>query len=65
MWQSLFSVRTLVVPMHEDVDSWLKFASLCRKSGRTRQSRRMLLQLLRYDPETITQPGGPGYGAGR
>lgn len=31
VWQSLFSVRQLVVPMHEDVDNWLKFASLCRK----------------------------------
>jgi hypothetical protein len=37
VWQSLFSVRSLVVPMHEDVDAWLKFASLCRKSGRPRQ----------------------------
>jgi FKBP12-rapamycin complex-associated protein len=39
VWQSLFSVRSLVVPMHEDVDAWLKFASLCRKSGRPRQVR--------------------------
>lgn len=37
VWQSLFSVRSLVVPMHEDVDAWLKFAGLCRKSGRQRQ----------------------------
>ena len=47
VWQSLFSIRQLVVPMHEDVDGWLKFASLCRKSGRVRQAHRMLLQLLR------------------
>ena len=40
-------MRQLVVPMHEDVDNWLKFSSLCRKSGRSRQSERMLLQLLR------------------
>lgn len=33
----MFSVRSLVVPMHEDVDAWLKFAGLCRKSGRQRQ----------------------------
>ncbi len=46
MWQSLFSIRQLVVPMNEDVDSWLKFASLCRKSGRVKQSHRMLLQML-------------------
>jgi hypothetical protein len=39
VWQSLFSVRSLVVPMHDDVDAWLKFAGLCRKSGRQRQVR--------------------------
>ena len=48
MWLDLFSVRQLVVPMHEDVDNWLKFSSLCRKSGRVKQSERMLLQLLRW-----------------
>lgn len=41
VWQSLFSVRSLVVPMHEDVDAWLKFAGLCRKNGRQRQVRSM------------------------
>nr|ABB13529.1 target of rapamycin kinase [Chlamydomonas reinhardtii] len=64
VWQSLFSIRSLVVPMAQDVDSWLKFASLCRKSGRSRQAYRMLLQLLRYNPMNITQAGNPGYGAG-
>ncbi|GBF92738.1 hypothetical protein Rsub_05107 [Raphidocelis subcapitata] len=64
VWQSLFSVRSLVVPMHEDVDGWLKFASLSRKSGRPRQAERMLVQLLRYDPRSVTTPHAPGYGAG-
>ncbi|GIL87381.1 hypothetical protein Vretimale_1690 [Volvox reticuliferus] len=64
VWQSLFSIRSLVVPMAQDVDNWLKFASLCRKSGRQRQAYRMLLQLLRYNPMSITQRGQPGYGAG-
>jgi FKBP12-rapamycin complex-associated protein len=32
--QNLLSVRSLVLPMHEDTHTWLKFASLCRKSGR-------------------------------
>ena len=45
VWQSLFSIRSLVVPMAQDVDNWLKFASLCRKSGRSRQAYRMLLQV--------------------
>uniref|UniRef100_A0A7R9YR22 Serine/threonine-protein kinase TOR n=1 Tax=Chlamydomonas euryale TaxID=1486919 RepID=A0A7R9YR22_9CHLO len=60
VWHSLFSVRQLVVPMHDDVDNWLKFASLCRKSGRVRQAERMLLQLLGYNPLDV-EPGKPGY----
>ena len=34
VWQSLLSVRSLVLPMHQDTHTWLKFASLCRKSER-------------------------------
>lgn len=64
VWQSLLSVRSLVLGMHDDQDTWLRFASLCRKSGRTRQSHRTLLQLLGYDPLSIPQPGIPGFGAG-
>ncbi|MEW5302322.1 MAG: hypothetical protein WDW36_005122 [Sanguina aurantia] len=63
VWQSLFSIRHLVVPLSEDVPNWLKFASLCRKSGRSRQAHRILLALLRYDPATRA-PSTPGYGAG-
>jgi len=51
-------------PQPPDVDGWLKFATLCRKSGRPRQAERMLVQLLRYDPRSITTPHTPGYGAG-
>jgi hypothetical protein len=46
VWQSLFSIRSLVVPMREDVEGWLKFASLCRKSGRPAQAYLMLVDLL-------------------
>ena len=38
VWQALLSVRTLVLPMHDDTHTWLKFASLCRKSGRIRSA---------------------------
>jgi FKBP12-rapamycin complex-associated protein len=34
VWQALMSVRQLMLSMHEDVATWIKFASLCRKSGR-------------------------------
>lgn len=46
VWQSLFSIRSLVVPMREDMEGWLKFASLCRKSGRPAQAYSMLVDLL-------------------
>ncbi len=36
VWQALLSVRQLVLPMHEDAHTHLKFASLCRKSGRVK-----------------------------
>ncbi len=36
VWQALLSVRGLLLDMHEDTATWLKFASLCRKSGRRR-----------------------------
>lgn len=49
--------------MSEDVDNWLKFASICRKGGRNKQSERMLVQLLGYDPRHKA-PGEQGYGSG-
>lgn len=33
VWQSLMLVRSLVFDAREDVDIWLKYARLCRKSG--------------------------------
>ncbi|KAM1650754.1 hypothetical protein ACFXTH_003293 [Malus domestica] len=54
VWQVLLAVRALVLPPTEDVDTWLKFASLCRKSGRISQARSTLVKLLQYDPEDVT-----------
>ncbi|KAL2594767.1 hypothetical protein AAZX31_11G002600 [Glycine max] len=51
VWQALLAVRALVLPPVEDVESWLKFASLCRKSGRISQAKSTLVKLLQYDPE--------------
>ncbi|KAL6013161.1 hypothetical protein ACLOJK_003653 [Asimina triloba] len=51
VWHALLVVRALVLPPTEDVETWLKFASLCRKSGRISQSRSTLVKLLQYDPE--------------
>lgn len=33
-WQQLLAVRSMVVPPRDDMDIWLKFAGLCRKSGK-------------------------------
>lgn len=33
-WQKILMVRSLVVNPHEDMRTWLKYASLCGKSGR-------------------------------
>lgn len=55
MWQALLAVRSLVLPPSQDIATWLKFASLCRKSGRVSQSQATLVKLLQYDP---AQEGG-------
>ncbi|CAI0401159.1 unnamed protein product [Linum tenue] len=52
VWQALLVVRALVLPPTEDIDTWLKFASLCRKNNRISQAKSTLVKLLQYDPET-------------
>nr|KAG5704724.1 hypothetical protein BaRGS_005180 [Batillaria attramentaria] len=37
-WQRILQVRTLVICPTEDMHPWLKYASLCRKSGRLAQA---------------------------
>lgn len=45
-WGNILAVRKLVVRPENDVDVWLKFASLCRKSGKLRLSQKTLDVLL-------------------
>nr|XP_043617793.1 serine/threonine-protein kinase TOR isoform X2 [Erigeron canadensis] len=52
VWQALLVVRSLVLPPTEDSETWMKFASLCRKSGRISQAKSTLIKLLQFDPET-------------
>ncbi|KAJ4716092.1 Serine/threonine-protein kinase TOR [Melia azedarach] len=52
VWQVLLAVRALVLPPTKDIETWLKFASLCRQSSRISQARSTLVKLLQYDPET-------------
>uniref|UniRef100_A0A1D1Y0I7 Serine/threonine-protein kinase TOR n=2 Tax=Anthurium amnicola TaxID=1678845 RepID=A0A1D1Y0I7_9ARAE len=55
VWQALLLVRALVLPPTDDVETWLKFASLCRKNGRISQARSTLIKLLQYDPESCSE----------
>ena len=48
VWQQMLSVRSLVVPPRDDIRTWLKFSSLCRKSNRLSLSLRVLTTLM-YD----------------
>ncbi|KAL3621059.1 hypothetical protein CASFOL_035971 [Castilleja foliolosa] len=63
VWQALLAVRSLVLPPTEDAETWIKFASLCRKSGRISQARSTLTKLLQFDPEstpvTVRYHGDP------
>ncbi|KAI6701523.1 hypothetical protein NL676_015847 [Syzygium grande] len=60
VWQGLLAVRALVLPPAEDIETWLKFSSLCRKSNRISQARSTLIKLLQFDPETSENVGYRG-----
>ncbi|KAI5755082.1 hypothetical protein M8J77_013919 [Diaphorina citri] len=49
-WQRIIQVHTLVISPHEDMHTWLKYASLCRKSQRYMLSHKTLVMLLGVDP---------------
>ncbi|PNF25178.1 Serine/threonine-protein kinase mTOR, partial [Cryptotermes secundus] len=49
-WQRIIQVHTLVVSPQEDMYTWLKYAALCRKSGRLMLSHKTLVMLLGMDP---------------
>ncbi|KAG8505591.1 Serine/threonine-protein kinase mTOR [Galemys pyrenaicus] len=49
-WQKILMVRSLVVSPHEDMRTWLKYASLCGKSGRLALAHKTLVLLLGVDP---------------
>ena len=45
VWQRMLKVRALVLSPSENMDMWIKFANLCRKSGRTGLAEKALDQL--------------------
>jgi len=46
VYQAILSVRSLMMGMEEDVNTWLRFSGLCRSGGRMKQSKRVLQELL-------------------
>jgi len=56
-WQKIIQVHTLVVSPHDDMYTWLKYASLCRKSGSLMLCHKTLVMLMGTDPsQTPDQP---------
>ena len=49
-WQRILQVRSMVIKPQDDERTWLKFASLCRKSGRLHLSHKTLVSILGIDP---------------
>ncbi|PWA15650.1 hypothetical protein CCH79_00020178, partial [Gambusia affinis] len=49
-WQRILMVRSLVISPHEDMRTWLKYASLCGKSLRLALAHKTLVLLLGVDP---------------
>lgn len=58
IWQRMLKVRSLVVKPKQDMDMWIKFANLCRKSGRLGLAEKSLNSLLEEgdDPNTSRAP---------
>ncbi|KAL9940634.1 hypothetical protein V8E36_000122 [Tilletia maclaganii] len=49
VWQRILSVRSIVLTPEDDIDSWIKFANLCRKSGRMVLAQKTINSLLGAD----------------
>ncbi|KAI9303923.1 armadillo-type protein [Cunninghamella echinulata] len=49
VWQRILRVRAMVVSPQDDMEMWIKFANLCRKSGRFSLSEKTLRSLLEMD----------------
>lgn len=53
VWQQVLQVRSLVRKPLEDIDTWLKFSSLCRKNDRLVLSLDVLSKLTNHSSESI------------
>eukprot|EP00210_Caulerpa_lentillifera_P007080 g6773.t1 len=62
VWESCLSVRSLLLNPEDDIETWMKFADVCRKQEKFSFAKSMLLKFLGYDPLTKMR-GQSGYGA--
>ncbi|KAI0228314.1 phosphatidylinositol kinase- protein kinase tor1 [Massospora cicadina] len=58
VWQRTLQVHSMVIQPQDDVELWIKFANLCRKSGRLLQADRTLRMLLKEAPPPDAPPQG-------
>ncbi|CAH0400987.1 unnamed protein product [Chilo suppressalis] len=49
-WRKMLQIRGLVLSPREDFQSWLKFVSLCRKTGAFNEAHKIVLTILGCDP---------------
>ena len=61
-WQRMLKVRALVLTPKENLDMWIKFANLCRKSGRTGLAEKSLSSLQGFVSEGDMDILNPGAG---
>lgn len=54
VWQRILKVRALVMTPRENVDMWIKFANLCRKSGRMGLAEKTINSLLGYEADNVS-----------
>ena len=56
VWQPMVELRAMALQPREQMETWIKFASLCRKSGRHELTRTSLSKLLAPDSRLTTLP---------
>lgn len=61
VWQRMLKVRALVISPTENMDMWIKFSNLCRKSGRIGLAEKSLNSLLPSNDMVATVPPQVNY----
>lgn len=59
VWQQILSIRSLVLTPQQNIDEWLDFAGLCRKSSMLHLSAKVLTELLGQPPKSLLSSKDP------